>query len=81
MDRYFQWPPYPTAILVVDDNQDSAISLALMLKIMGHETRTAFDGMEAVSKTMGLDAVAPGAQQGPKAQTLAHPHRRQALEP
>jgi CheY-like chemotaxis protein len=35
-------------ILVVDDNKDSATSLALMLKIMGHETRTAYDGMTAV---------------------------------
>ncbi len=35
-------------ILVVDDNEDSAVSLALMLKIMGHDTRTAKDGLEAV---------------------------------
>jgi signal transduction histidine kinase len=35
-------------ILVVDDNRDAAISLGLMLKIMGHEPRTAFDGLEAV---------------------------------
>jgi CheY-like chemotaxis protein len=35
-------------ILVVDDNKDSAISLAMMLKIMGHETRTVHDGLEAV---------------------------------
>jgi PleD family two-component response regulator len=28
-------------ILVVDDNLDSALSLAMMLSIMGHETRTA----------------------------------------
>jgi CheY-like chemotaxis protein len=28
-------------ILVVDDNHDSALSLAMMLSIMGHETRTA----------------------------------------
>jgi signal transduction histidine kinase len=35
-------------ILVVDDNRDSAISLAMMLKIMGHDTRTAHDGEAAV---------------------------------
>jgi CheY-like chemotaxis protein len=35
-------------ILVVDDNRDSAISLALMLKLMGNEVRTAHDGLEAV---------------------------------
>jgi CheY-like chemotaxis protein len=36
-------------ILVVDDNHDSALSLAMMLSIMGHETRTAHDGESAVS--------------------------------
>jgi len=36
-------------ILVVDDNRDSAASLALMLRIAGHETREAHDGVAAVS--------------------------------
>lgn len=36
-------------ILVVDDNLDSALSLAMMLSIMGHETRTAHDGESAVA--------------------------------
>jgi PAS domain S-box-containing protein len=35
-------------ILVVDDNVDSATTLAMMLKIMGHEVRTAHDGLEGV---------------------------------
>jgi CheY-like chemotaxis protein len=35
-------------ILVVDDNHDSALSLAMMLSILGHETRTAHDGESAV---------------------------------
>jgi len=35
-------------ILVVDDNQDSADSLAMMLNILGNEVRTAHDGLEAV---------------------------------
>ena len=35
-------------ILVVDDNYDSALSLAMMLSIMGHDTRTAHDGESAV---------------------------------
>jgi CheY-like chemotaxis protein len=35
-------------ILVVDDNHDSALSMAMMLTIMGHETRTAHDGEAAV---------------------------------
>jgi PAS domain S-box-containing protein len=36
-------------ILVVDDNTDGAESLALMLGMMGHDTRTAHDGVEAVT--------------------------------
>jgi PAS domain S-box-containing protein len=34
-------------ILVVDDNRDAAESLAMMLKLWGHETSTAFDGLAA----------------------------------
>jgi len=36
-------------ILVVDDNQDSAMSLGMMLKLMGNETHTAHDGLAAVN--------------------------------
>jgi PAS domain S-box-containing protein len=36
-------------VLVVDDNQDSADSLAMLLRLMGHEVRTAHDGLEAVA--------------------------------
>lgn len=36
-------------ILVVDDNPDSALSMAMMLSMMGHETRTAHDGEAAVA--------------------------------
>src|SRR5688572_9178531 len=35
-------------ILVVDDSPDSALSMAMMLAIMGHDTRTAHDGESAV---------------------------------
>jgi len=43
-------PPKPRfRILVVDDNPDSAMSLAMILSMMGHETRTAHDGEAAVS--------------------------------
>jgi CheY-like chemotaxis protein len=51
-------PPEPTVseptttparrILVVDDNRDSAKSLAMLLKLTGHQTHTAYDGLEAV---------------------------------
>jgi len=34
-------------ILVVDDNHDSAISLAMLLTLTGNETHTAHDGVEA----------------------------------
>jgi len=43
--------PAPTTarrILVVDDNWDSATSLAMLLKLTGNETHTAYDGLEAV---------------------------------
>jgi signal transduction histidine kinase/ActR/RegA family two-component response regulator len=35
-------------ILVVDDNRDSAESLALLLRLAGHEIQAAHDGLEAV---------------------------------
>lgn len=41
-------------ILVVDDNQDSANSLALLLKLSGHTTFTAFDGASAIDAAESL---------------------------
>jgi PAS domain S-box-containing protein len=35
-------------ILVVDDNEDAANSLALLLRMKGHDVRTAYDGIGAV---------------------------------
>ncbi|MFT3880610.1 MAG: ATP-binding protein [Gemmatales bacterium] len=35
-------------ILVVDDNRDGAASLAMLLSLMGQDTRTAHDGIEGV---------------------------------
>jgi PAS domain S-box-containing protein len=35
-------------ILVVDDNRDSAVSMAVLLDLLGHETRQAFDGLHAI---------------------------------
>lgn len=35
-------------ILIVDDNEDSAMGLSMMLKIMGHDTRTSHDGLKAL---------------------------------
>ncbi|HYH69450.1 MAG TPA: ATP-binding protein [Urbifossiella sp.] len=44
-------PPHgPTRrILVVDDNQDAADSLATLLKLLGHEVRVAYGGEEGVA--------------------------------
>jgi PAS domain S-box-containing protein len=36
-------------ILIVDDNADSARGLSRLLKLLGHEVRTAHDGLEAVA--------------------------------
>ena len=38
----------PRRFLVVDDNVDTVSSLALLLKLRGHEARTAHDGREAL---------------------------------
>jgi CheY-like chemotaxis protein/two-component sensor histidine kinase len=35
-------------IMIVDDNEDGAESLAMMLRLVGHETLTANDGQEAI---------------------------------
>jgi len=38
----------PRRVLVVDDNIDSATTLAMVLDVMGHQTTLANDGLEAV---------------------------------
>ena len=40
--------PAPLRILVVDDNQDAADSMAFLLELDGHEARIAQDGLHAV---------------------------------
>jgi CheY-like chemotaxis protein len=47
----------PLRILVVDDNRDSADSMAIFLEIKGHEVRTAHDGLTAVEEA---EAFQPG---------------------
>jgi signal transduction histidine kinase len=44
-------------VLVVDDNRDTADSLSVLLRLMGHEVQTAYDGLEAVAAAA---AFAPG---------------------
>jgi signal transduction histidine kinase/CheY-like chemotaxis protein len=41
-------------VLVVDDNRDAAESLALVLKLSGHDAYVAHDGLEAVAKAAQL---------------------------
>jgi CheY-like chemotaxis protein len=40
----------PKRVLVVDDLHDSADTLAMLLRLHGHEVQTAYDGEEAVSR-------------------------------
>jgi signal transduction histidine kinase len=39
-------------ILVVDDNRDAADSLAATLRLIGHELHTAYDGLEALRRSL-----------------------------
>jgi PAS domain S-box-containing protein len=41
-------------ILVVDDNRDTATSCAMLLKMMGHEVQTAYDGLAALEQARAL---------------------------
>jgi PAS domain S-box-containing protein len=43
-------PASPRRILVVDDNDDSAQSMGLLLESAGHQIRIAHDGLEAVAE-------------------------------
>jgi PAS domain S-box-containing protein len=49
-ERRVDGPSPRRRILVADDNKDAADSLATMLSLMGHETRAAYDGTEAIEK-------------------------------
>jgi two-component system CheB/CheR fusion protein len=48
-------PRPPRRILVVDDNRDSTDSLTILLGLDGHETRAAYDGLEAIAVAYPLD--------------------------
>jgi CheY-like chemotaxis protein len=41
-------PKSSLRILIVDDNRDAADSLVMLLRLMGNDTRTAYDGQEGV---------------------------------
>lgn len=42
--------PRQRRILVVDDNRDAAVSLAMLLRVLGHHVELAHDGLEALSR-------------------------------
>lgn len=41
-------------VLIVDDNRDAAVSLAMLLELNGHQTHTAHDGAQAVEAVATL---------------------------
>ena len=49
-----QLPVPKRRILIVDDNRDSADSLAMLLKVLGHEVGTAYDGEQAVETAASM---------------------------
>jgi len=44
----------PLRVLVVDDNHDTAESLALLLQLEGHDVAVAFDGVSALAEAAGF---------------------------
>jgi PAS domain S-box-containing protein len=45
----------PRRILVVDDNQDAANTLAMLLKVSGHQVDTAHDGPDAIDAALSIE--------------------------
>jgi CheY-like chemotaxis protein len=45
-------PSEPLHVLIVDDNVDTAASLALLLQMWGHEVRTTHDGLSALELSL-----------------------------
>lgn len=67
----------PLRILVVDDNRDAASSLAILLRLWGHDARVAYDGLEALKlaqefrpQVITLDIQMPGMHGGEVARIL-----------
>jgi signal transduction histidine kinase/ActR/RegA family two-component response regulator len=42
-------------LMVVDDNQDAAVSLAMLLRLQGHEVRVVHDGPSALEQAQAFD--------------------------
>ena len=75
-------PPHRRRILVVDDNVDAAESLALLLRLQGHELHVAYDGPTALAAAENsadvviLDIGLPRMDGYQGCQTLATTNRR-----
>lgn len=41
-------------VLVVDDNQDAANSMSMLIEMLGHDVRTAYDGERALQAADGF---------------------------
>ena len=52
--RLASTPPRARRILVADDNEDAATTLAQLLDMLGHQTRIAFDGEAAVEAALAF---------------------------
>ena len=52
--RLASTPPRARRILVADDNEDAATTLAQLLDVLGHQTRIAFDGEAAVEAALAF---------------------------
>jgi CheY-like chemotaxis protein len=46
--------PAKLRVLVVDDNRDSADTMAMLLRVLGHKVHTAYDGQAAVDQAAAL---------------------------
>lgn len=42
----------PRRIVIIDDNRDAADSMAMLLRLKGHEVHVAYDGLTGVSKAL-----------------------------
>ncbi len=49
-----QQPGRSSRILIVDDNVDNTLGLARLLKLLGHEIRTAHDGPDAIREALAF---------------------------
>ena len=55
LDRMMMEHKQAVRVLVVDDNKDSADSMAVLLNVLGHETLVAYDALQALSIVRDFD--------------------------